>query len=70
MLNFSYAEVFAEFGTLMHNPAVMVGCVSSPQHTTTGKTSPSGKRIFIPQERVIIERPIPLKLSLHLIEVG
>ena len=37
-------------------PAVMVGCASSPQHTTTGKTSPSGKRIFIPQERVIIER--------------
>ncbi len=44
-------------------PAVMVGCVSSPQHTTTGKTSPSGKRIFIPQERVIIERPIPPKVE-------
>ena len=41
----------------------MVGCVSSPQHTTTGKTSPSGKRIFIPQERVIIERPIPPKVE-------
>ncbi|ETP76813.1 hypothetical protein P639_1874 [Acinetobacter baumannii UH0207] len=41
----------------------MVGCASSPQHTTTGKTSPSGKRIFIPQERVIIERPIPPKVE-------
>ncbi len=43
-------------------PAVMVGSASSPQHTTTGKTSPS-KRIFIPQERVIIERPIPPKVE-------
>ncbi|EXD88105.1 peptidase M15 family domain protein [Acinetobacter baumannii 972082] len=48
----------------------MVGCASSPQHTTTGKTSPSGKRIFIPQERVIIERPFHLKLNLLPIALG
>lgn len=47
----------------MHNPCGYGRLRQLSQHTTTGKTSPSGKRIFIPQERVIIERPIPPKVE-------
>lgn len=46
----------------MHNPCGYGRLRQLSQHTTTGKTSPS-KRIFIPQERVIIERPIPPKVE-------
>lgn len=35
-------------------PLVMIGCTSSP--SKQGHTTPSGKRIFIPQERISIER--------------
>lgn len=41
-------------------PLVMIGCSSSPYKS--GQGTPHGKRIFIPQERVIIERPIPPKI--------
>ena len=37
----------------------MVGCTTSTHKP--GHTTPDGKRIFIPQERIIIERPIPPK---------
>ena len=40
-------------------PLVMIGCTTSPQKQ--GHTTPDGKRIFIPQERIIIERPVPPK---------
>lgn len=41
-------------------PLVMSGCVTAPQQGNMAH--PHGKRIFIPQERVIIERPIPPKV--------
>ena len=46
--------------TLSMIPLVMIGCSSSPHKS--GQGTPHGKRIFIPQERVIIERPIPPKI--------
>jgi len=39
-------------------PLVMIGCTTSPQKQ--GQVA-DGKRIFIPQERIILERPIPPK---------
>ncbi len=41
-------------------PLVFVGCTSSPKKGQI-ITDPSGKRIFIPQERVSFQRPIPPK---------
>ena len=41
-------------------PIVFVGCTSSPKKGQI-ITDPSGKRIFIPQERVSFQRPIPPK---------
>jgi len=41
-------------------PLVMSGCVTAPQQGNMAH--PQGKRIFIPQERVIIDRPIPPKV--------
>lgn len=41
-------------------PMFMVACTTSPQKT--GKVTPStGHRIYIPQEKVILERPVPVK---------
>ena len=41
-------------------PMFMVACTTSPQKT--GKvTSSTGHRIYIPQEKVILERPVPVK---------
>ncbi|QIO05673.1 D-Ala-D-Ala carboxypeptidase family metallohydrolase [Acinetobacter shaoyimingii] len=40
---------------------LMVACTSSPQKTRTIQT-PTGQRIYIPQERIIIERPITPKV--------
>ncbi|SPL72369.1 D-Ala-D-Ala carboxypeptidase family metallohydrolase [Acinetobacter stercoris] len=42
-------------------PMMMIGCTSSPQKTQTQKSS--GHRIYIPQEKVIVERPIPPKVT-------
>ncbi|NNH87620.1 D-Ala-D-Ala carboxypeptidase family metallohydrolase [Acinetobacter terrae] len=42
-------------------PLVMIGCATSPQKQGRTTTTPDGKRIFIPQERIIIERPVPPK---------
>ena len=39
-------------------PLVMIGCSTSPQKQGQ---MPHGKRIFIPQERISLERPIPPK---------
>lgn len=41
-------------------PVLMFGCTTVPDNA--GMTRPEGKRIFIPQERVIVERPIPPKV--------
>lgn len=40
-------------------PFVVIGCSSSPQK---GMTTADGKRIYIPREKIIIERPIPPKV--------
>lgn len=42
-------------------PVMMIGCTSSPQKAPTPTTP--GHRIFIPQEQVIIDRPIPPKIT-------
>lgn len=42
-------------------PIMMIGCSSSPSKTQPTKTP--GHRIFIPQEQVIINRPIPAKVT-------
>ncbi|OTG82422.1 D-Ala-D-Ala carboxypeptidase family metallohydrolase [Acinetobacter sp. ANC 4648] len=39
---------------------LMIGCTSSPQKGQTIST-PNGHRIFIPQEKITLERTIPLK---------
>ena len=49
-------------------PLVMSGCVTAPQQGNMAH--PHGKRIFIPQERVIIERLIPPKVVLILTKPG
>jgi len=40
----------------------MIGCATSPQKTGQ-MTSPSGSRIYIPQERISIERPTSPKVT-------
>jgi hypothetical protein len=41
---------------------MMAACTSSPQKTKTISTPSGNNRIFIPQEKIIIERPIPPKV--------
>jgi hypothetical protein len=54
----------------MHNPCDDGWlCQLSSTHNNRQNLS-NGKRIFIPQERVIIERPIPPKVEPALIALG
>ena len=42
-------------------PLVMIGCTTS-SHKGQTITTPDGKRIFIPQEKIIFDRPAPPKI--------
>ncbi len=42
-------------------PLIMIGCTSSPQKTTKTVTLNDGQRIYIPQEKVTLDRPAPIK---------
>ena len=42
-------------------PLVMIGCTTS-SHKGQTITTPDGKRIFIPQEKISFDRPAPPKI--------
>lgn len=54
-------DILKSLLTLSVIPLVMIGCTSSPQKGKTIST-PNGHRIFIPQEKIAIEHPIPQKV--------
>lgn len=46
-------------------PLIMIGCTSSPQKTGKTVILNNDQRIYIPQEKVTLDRPMPIKTMPH-----
>lgn len=53
--------ILKSFFTVSSISLLMIGCTSTPQKGPTIST-PTGHRIFIPQEKITLERPVPKKI--------